>query len=254
MDSYALIARFYDLENAEFTEDLPFWADLAREQGGPILELGCGSGRVMLHLALEGFEVTGVDSSPAMLALARRRLALRKSIAGRITLLEEDFLRIRLAKTFPLIVLPFNTFAHMTAPQDARAALETFAAHLSPGGRVVLSLPNPIPVYGDPPEGMVLERTFYDEALHTMIQQFSSLRVDRVAQLGHITWIYDEIDPSGTVARTTVPMTLRYFFPNELASLLEQSGLRLAHLWGDYDRSPFAEDSPVMIAVGARPG
>jgi len=254
MDSYASIARFYDLENAEFTEDLSLWVDLARQQGGPVLEMGCGSGRVMLHLAREGFDVTGVDSSPAMLALARRRLDLQKSIAGRITVLEENFARLRLEKTFPLILLPFNTFAHMVDPADVRAAFKTVAAHLQPAGRVVLALPNPIPIYGDPPEGLVLERVFRDEERDITIQQISSLRVDRAAQLGHITWIYDEIDRSGTVTRTSVPMTLRYFFPNELASLLEAAGLRLFHLWGDYDRSPFAEDSPVLLAVGGRAG
>ncbi|MBN2083603.1 MAG: class I SAM-dependent methyltransferase [Anaerolineales bacterium] len=252
MDSYTTISRFYDLENAGFTEDLPLWAELARAQGGPVLELGCGSGRVLLHLAREGCAVTGVDSSPAMLALARSRLARQSSIAGRVTLREEDFTRIRLGKTFPLILLPFNTFAHMIDPAEVRAALETVFQHLPSGGRAALALPNPIPIYGDPPESLVLERTFRDEARGVAVQQFSSLRVDRAAQLGHITWIYDEIDPSGTVTRTSIPMTLRYFFPNELAALFERAGLRLLHLWGDYDRSPFAEDSPVLIAVAGR--
>jgi SAM-dependent methyltransferase len=252
MDCYARIAQFYDLENAEFTEDLEFWTDLAREHGGPVLELGCGSGRVMLNLAREGFPVSGVDSSPHMLALARRRLALQPSIVPYITLLEENFISIRLGKTFPLIILPFNTFAHMVESTDARTALETIAGHLDPSGLAVFSLPNPIPIYGDPPEGIMLERTFRDETRDVTIQQFSSLRVDRAAQLGHITWIYDELDSSGTVTRTTAPMTLRYFFPNEFTALLERAGLRLRHLWGDYDRSPFEEDSPGLIVAAGR--
>jgi SAM-dependent methyltransferase len=254
MDSYAALARFYDLENAEFTEDLPCWIDLARTLGGPVLELGCGSGRVMLQLAREGFDVTGVDSSPAMLALARGRLARQKNLAAKITLVEENFVRLRLGKTFPLILLPFNTLAHMVDPADARAALETVAAHLAPGGQAALVLPNPIPIYGDPPEGLVLERTFRDEERGVTIQQFSSLRADRAAQLGHITWIYDEIDAAGTVRRTIVPMTLRYFFPSELSLLMERTGLRLLHLWGDYGGAPFGEDSPVLIAVAGRMG
>ncbi|MBN1439082.1 MAG: class I SAM-dependent methyltransferase [Anaerolineales bacterium] len=252
MDSYASIARFYDWENAEFTEDLPFWADLARRQGGPVLELGCGSGRVMLHLAREGFAVTGVDSSPAMLALARSRLALQKSIAQRITLREGDFTRLPLDGAFPLIILAFNTFSHMTDPEDARAALAAVEAHLAPGGQAVFALPNPIPLYGDPPPGLVLERVFRDEDRNRTVQQFSSLRVDRAAQLGYVTWIYDEIDAAGTVTRTTVPMTLRYFFPNELSALFERAGMRLWRLWGDYDGSPYSEDSPVLIAAAEK--
>jgi SAM-dependent methyltransferase len=254
MDSYAAVARFYDLENAGFTEDLPFWADVARECGGPVLELGCGSGRVLLHLAHEGFTVTGVDSSPAMLALARRRLERQPSIAGKIELHEESFTRLRLENSFPLVILPFNTFSHMTEDEDVRAALDTIAAHLAPGGAAVLALPNPIPLFGEPQEALVLERTFRDNERGMTIQQFSSLRVDRVDQLGHVTWIYDEIAASGDVVRTTVPMTLRYFFPNELAALFERSGLDLAHLWGDYHRSPFEDDSPELIAFGRRAG
>jgi SAM-dependent methyltransferase len=249
MDSYAAISRYYDLENAEFTEDLPFWAELAREFGGPVLELGCGSGRVLLHLAREGFEATGVDSSPAMLALARKRLGLQSAIAGRIRLAEGNFANVRLGKTFPLVLLTFNTFSHMTDPADARSALTTVSAHLAAGGRAAFALPNPIPIYGDPPESLMLERTFRDEERNVTVQQFSCLRVDRVAQLGYITWLYDEIDPAGSVKRMTIPMTLRYFFPNELTSLLEGAGLRLLHCWGDYDRTPFADDSPSLIAL-----
>jgi len=254
MDSYDAVARFYDLENAGFTEDLPFWADVARECGGPVLELGCGSGRVLLHLAREGFAVTGVDSSPAMLSLARRRLDRQPSIAGKITLREESFTRLRLGDAFPLVILPFNTFSHMTEDEDVRAALDTVTAHLSPGGAAVLALPNPVPLFGEPEEALVLERTFQDAERGVTIQQFSSLRVDRVGQLGHVTWIYDETAASGAVTRTTVPMTLRYFFPNELAVLFERSGLRLAHLWGDYRRSQFEDDSPELIAFGRRAG
>jgi SAM-dependent methyltransferase len=254
MNSYAQIARFYDWENAEFTEDLPFWCELARERGGPVLELGCGSGRVLLHLAREGFETTGVDSSPEMIALARARMAKQPALAGRIQLLETDFRRIDLKKKFPLVIAPFNTFSHLTEPADIGAALGAIAAHLAPGGSFTLALPNPLPIYSALPEGLVLERTFHDGERGTTVQQFSSLRVDRVAQLGHITWIYDEIDPAGKVTRTTVPMTLRYFFPNEIPLLFERAGLQLSHRWGDYDRTPFAEDSPVLLVTGTNGG
>jgi SAM-dependent methyltransferase len=254
MNSYAQIARFYDWENAEFTEDLPYWCELARERGGPVLELGCGTGRVLLHLARENFEATGVDSAPEMIALARRRLEKQPSLAGRVQLVEADFRRLDLKKTYPLILAPFNTFSHLIEPADADGALGSIAAHLAPGGGFALALPNPIPIYSSLPEGLVLERTFRDGDRGSTVQQFSSLRVDRAAQLGHITWLYDEIDSEGKVTRTIVPMTLRYFFPNEIPLLFERAGLQLSHLWGDYDRSPFAEDSPVLLVTGTKGG
>jgi SAM-dependent methyltransferase len=252
MNPYEILARFYDLENADRVEDLPLWAELARENGDPVLELGCGSGRVAMHLAREGFRVIGVDSSPAMLERAKSRLARNAKAASQVQYLLDDFTRLNLAQTFPLILFPFNTFAHLLERPDWNAALQAVAAHLDPQGRVALELPNPMSLLAPVPDGLVLEHTFRDEERGITIQQFSSLRVDRIAQRWHISWLYDEIDPEGNVRRTIVPMTLRYFLPEEMHSLLLQAGLRMVHLWGDYARGALEENSPTMIVVGGR--
>jgi SAM-dependent methyltransferase len=254
MNPYESLARFYDLENADRADDLPLWADLARETGGPVLELGCGSGRVALHLAREGFEVVGVDSSPAMLDLAKARLTHQPRTAKRVELLLEDFTRLQMARVFPLILLPFNTFSHLLESPDQSAAMQVIAAHLHEDGLAAMELPNPAAALSVAAEGLVLEQTFRDEDRGMSIQQFSSLRVDRLAQRGRITWIYDEIDAGGAVHRTTIPMTLRYFFPGEMRLLMEAAGLQILHLWGDYDRSPLTEESPTMLVVGQRAG
>jgi SAM-dependent methyltransferase len=233
-------------------DDLPLWAELARESGDPVLELGCGSGRVALHLAREGFRVVGVESSPAMLELAAGRLARNAKTAPLIQYLLDDFTRLNLARTFPLILLPFNTFAHLLERAEWNAALQAVAAHLDSRGRVAIELPNPLPLLTPAPDGLVLEHTFRDAERNVTIQQFSSLRVDRIAQRWQIQWLYDEIDPEGSVRRTIVPMTLRYFLPEEIRSLLLQAGLRPIHLWGDYARGPLEENSPTMIVVGGR--
>ena len=250
MSSYAQLSRYYDLENADRVDDLPLWADLAREARGPVLELGCGSGRVALYLAREGFETVGVDNSPEMLALAEKRLALSPKLAGRVKFLAGDFRTLPLDRAFPLILLPFNTFSHLVDPADARMALGAIRGHLSAGGRVALELPNPVAALCADETGILLERTFRDEERGVTIQQFSSLRVDRAAQCSSILWLYDEIDPTGRVTRTTVPMTLRYFFPAEISLLFELEGLRATNFWGDYDRAPFEDNSPTLIAVG----
>jgi SAM-dependent methyltransferase len=250
MSSYTQLSRYYDLENANRVDDLPLWADLAREARGPVLELGCGSGRVALYLAREGFETVGVDNSPEMLALAEKRLALSPKIASRIKFLAGDFRALQLDRTFPLILLPFNTFAHLIDPSDARAALGAIRRHLSAGGRVALELPNPVAALCADETGVAFERTFRDEERGVTVQQFSSLRVDRAALCSSILWLYDEIDAAGRVTQTTVPMTLRYFFPSEIALLFELEGLHATNFWGDYDRSPFEENSPTLIAVG----
>src|SRR5438874_377731 len=84
-DPYAALARFYDLDHAGFADDLDFWRNLARQIGGPVLEVGCGSGRVLLPLARAGFEVVGIDTSAPMLDRLKARLHAEPAAARRVT-------------------------------------------------------------------------------------------------------------------------------------------------------------------------
>jgi SAM-dependent methyltransferase len=253
MEPYTALARFYDLENASLTEDLPLWEEMTRaHNGGPVLELGCGTGRVLLHLARAGFRGIGVDSSPEMLQRAHARMALNLHLSDRFTLMQADFTRLQLNAEFPLILAPFNTLAHLTNPAALRQTLDVVARHLAPGGEFAFDLPSPATLFASEQDGLVLERVFQDEECGSTIQQFSILRVERLAQLGMVTWIYDETAADGTLRRTSVPITMRYFFPAELELLMERAGLRLTHLWGDFDRSAWDDDSPKLVGVAAK--
>ena len=143
--------------------------------------------------------------------------------------------------------MPFNTFMHLLTPEAQTAALACIRRHLQPGAALALDMPNPGEAYTTQEQGLTLERTFKDG--ENTVQQFSSVAVDRAAQLARITWLYDSVAPDGSVRRTTVPLTLRYTFPGEMRLLLERCGLALAHLYGDYDRSPFADGSPRLIML-----
>jgi SAM-dependent methyltransferase len=247
--SYSLLARYYDLENADFTEDLDFWLDLAEEQGDPILELGCGTGRVLLNLARRGHAVTGLDNSPDMLARLHAKLsaASGQHLAAPpqiITASLEDF---ELPQRFALALLPFNTFMHLLTTEAQLAALARIRRHLGPRGVLALDLPNPGEAYAAQEQGLTLERTFMDG--ERTVQQFSSITLDRAAQLSHITWNYDSVGPAGDLQRTIVPLTLRCTFPAEMSLLLDRAGLSLTHLYGDYDRSPFADGAPRLLVL-----
>ncbi len=249
MTPYSTLAHYYDLENAGFTEDLDFWLELAEEHGDPILELGCGTGRVLLHLARRGHAVTGLDNSPEMLARleAKLRAVSAQHIAAAPTLVHADMKYFSVSGSFKLALMPFNTFMHLLTPEVQAAALTCIRRHLKPGAAFALDMPNPGEAYATQEQGLTLERTFKDG--ENTVQQFSSVAVDRAAQLARITWLYDSIAPDGIVRRTTVPLTLRYTFPGEMRLLLEKCGLALAHLYGDYDRSPCVDGSPRMIVV-----
>jgi SAM-dependent methyltransferase len=249
MNPYTHLARYYDLENADFTEDLDFWLELAEEHDGPILELGCGTGRVLLNLARRGHAITGIDNSPDMLACLEAKLrqapALPRSPAP--LLLCADIRQFTSTPNHALALLPFNTFMHFLTLEDQLAALLNIRRHLREGGVLAMDMTNPGEAYAATEQGLTLERTFLDGA--RTVQQFSHVTVDRAAQLAHITWLYDSVASDGALMRLTVPLTLRYTFPGEMRLLLERCGFALSHLYGGYDRAPLADGSPRMVVV-----
>ncbi|MGH2522591.1 MAG: class I SAM-dependent methyltransferase [Anaerolineales bacterium] len=245
--TYDLLAHYYDLENADFAEDLDFWLGLAEEHGGPVLELGCGTGRVLLNLARRGHDVTGVDNSPEMLARLEAKLAQKGVGQNAPTVIQGSMSDFSTAQRFRLAIMPFNTFMHMLTLEEQIAALANIRRHLQPGSVLALDMPNPGEAYMAQEHGLTLERTFADG--ERTVQQFSSEAIDRSSQLARITWLYDSVGPQGDVRRTIVPLTLRYTFPGEMRLLLERCGFALAHLYGDYDRSPLADGWPRMIVM-----
>ncbi len=269
MPTYDLLSRFYDLENADFTEDIDFWVGLAKEANGPTLELGCGSGRVTQQIARAGCTVVGLDNSEPMLALARAKLARKPELSARATLLLGDMTNFDLygqtgvsaphradtqvgpyiSPPFGLIICPFNTFMHLLAAAEQLALLACARRHLAPGGVLALDLTNPAPAYADPDESLTLERTFRDDGADLTVQQFSTIQLDRTAQVAHIVWQYDAIAADGAVRRTLAPLELRYTFPAEMSLLLDRAGFRLTHLYGDYDEGPLTDESERMIVM-----
>ncbi|MEK7278316.1 MAG: class I SAM-dependent methyltransferase [Chloroflexota bacterium] len=270
--TYDLLSRFYDLENADFVEDLDFWVGLAKgaAERGAVLELGCGTGRVTQQIARAGINIVGIDNSEAMLALCRAKLARKPELAARATLLLGDMTNFDLTahrgykpllrddlttrlldySTIGLVIAPFNTFMHLLTTAEQLALLTCARKHLQTGGKLALDLTNPVPAYVDTNESLTLERTFRDDENDLTIQQFSTIRIDRALQIAHIVWQYDAIAVDGTVKRALAPLDLRYTFPAEMGLLLERTGFRLAHLYGDYDETPLTDESERMIVVG----
>jgi SAM-dependent methyltransferase len=244
MDIYEKLARFYDLEHADLTADLVFYLHFARQAAGPVLEVGCGSGRVMLPLVEAGIDVTGVDSSTAMLALARSKLD------DRARLIEDDMRTVALPQRFDLIIISINTFMHLLTTIDQVDALTNLARHLTAEGQLIIDLPaGDELVHQDPDARLTLEQTFLDPDTNRQVMKFVASRIDWATQRQDVTYVYDELLKDGSLHRTVIPMILRHVFRYELMLLLEKAGLRLQALYGDYDLSRYGEGGPRMIAV-----
>jgi SAM-dependent methyltransferase len=253
MDDYDVYARFYDLDFGDTSDDLLMLEQFASRCGSPILELACGTGRVLIPLAQRGYRVTGVDVSPAMLAIARGKVAAA-GLADRVTLLEQDMRALELEERFSMAFVAVNSFMHLPDTDDQLIALCSIREHLVPGGLLVLDLFQPDLNRLLEPRGQVtLDKMFTDPETGHRVMRYRTQETDLSKQTIHTTYIVDEVDSEGAVRRTLFPFSVRYLYPAELKLLLRHAGFKIEAIYGSYDLDEFDGDSQKMIAVARCP-
>ncbi|MFB6351027.1 MAG: trans-aconitate 2-methyltransferase, partial [Bradymonadaceae bacterium] len=229
----ALRARLYDWKHEGFLRrqlrDVEFFAHWARQTDGPILELGCGTGRVTADLAERGHDVVGLDRDSAMLDRARRRVdALGAEAQHRVRFVEGDMREFDLDGPFPLVCIPYNTFQCLRTLEAQRQCLRTIRRHLTAEGRLCLQL-TPFQLVDDPSdwEHRVTDRL--DEE-GTVVAMYERIRQDDPAQLTHFDQRFQLFRPDGTVETVEDSLTVRTIFRFECRLLLEQCGFELTDL------------------------
>lgn len=253
MDPFDVYARFYDLDYAEFDADLHLIEQFALRCGSPVLELGCGTGRLLIPLASNGYQVTGVDVSAAMLAVARHKV-LASDLNSRVTLLRQDMRELDVGGRFNLAFAAINSFLHMMTAEDQIAALLRIRQHLNPGGVLLLDLFHPDPGRLLDSRGqVVLDKVLIDPDTGNRLMKFRTQIVDLDLQTLHTTLILDQVDAEGRVERTLFPFSLRYLARGELELLLHHAGFEIEAIYGSYDLDEFTGESDKMIAVARLP-
>ena len=256
-------APIYDSVFSYVRDDIPFYVDAARNANGPVLELGCGTGRVALPIAEAGIDIVGLDSSGGMLDAAHakaERLAPegRRSLAprgGTLTLVQADMRDFSLDQDFALVIIPFRGFLSLLTVEDQTSALQNIKRHLAPGGKLVFNIFVPdldrLTQDGDVPYHY---SDVTDPDTGTPLVLWNQSSYDNHNQVIDTRMIIEELDGAGAVARRLYrDFQLRYVHRWEMHHLLELCGFEVLDLYGDFERSPFDETSTEMVWVAGLP-
>jgi SAM-dependent methyltransferase len=232
-------------------DDVRYYVDLAAENGGPILEYGCGNGRIAIPIARKGVDVTGVDLSAPMLADFKKRLAAEpEDVRARTHLRRGDMRSARLGKKFPLVFCTFNAFLHLYTRQDVERFLARVREHLTPRGELVfdISIPDPEELARDPARAFGTPRFIYPKEGEpgggVVVKYTERFDYDKIRQ---VLFVAMDFTPVGGGDSWMTPLAHRQFYPAELQALLHYNGFDIVLSHGDFDAAPLAPDSPHFI-------
>lgn len=250
--AHYLSAEYYDRVYRHYEHDIPFYMQVALEHGSPVLELGCGTGRITIPMARVGARVVGVDVHPTMLAAARERLEREEAeVRGRVELVGGDLREVDLGARFRLVAAPFNVLQHFYTREDLESFFAAVRRHLRPRvGRFVFDVlvPDPEALARDPERRYKLGKAWHPAGRKRYLYR-ESFAYDAATQVQTITMHFeDPHDPAGSFS---TPLCHRQLFPAELEALLHYNGFGVLERYGAFDRSPLEEVSETQVYVCA---
>jgi SAM-dependent methyltransferase len=256
-EEYAFIADLYDhVVPYRERQDVAFFVEAAQESGGPVLEIGCGTGRILIPTARAGVEVVGLDLSPHMLQVCRERVQREsEDVQSRIQLVQADMRSFSLAQSFKLVTTPFRPFQHLTTVDDQLSCLVNIHRHLVEDGRLILDIFNPSL------EALVrdnLGQEFGDEPEFTapdgrrVIRRHKIVSKDSYNQINHIELLYYVTYPDGREERLVHAFPMRYLYRFEAEHLLARCAFEVQQVYANYDKSPYGSKYPGELIFVAK--
>jgi SAM-dependent methyltransferase len=236
--------------------DVAFYAALAREAGGPVLEMGCGTGRVLIPCARAGATMIGADASAGMLEVCRTKLVAEPpEVRARVEIVAADMRAFDLDRRVALITMPFRGFQHLLTVDDQRRALASLRRHLLPGGRLVFDVFNPsLPMLGDDRWLLrpLVEPPFTTPDGRRVVRRLRITGRDYIGQVQEIEIEHEISHPDGRVEHTAARTRLRYSFRYEVEHLLVREGFEMEALYADFERRPYGSIYPGDLIFMAR--
>ena len=246
MNEYHLAhSLLYDYFATGIEGDVQFYVEEAKKAGSPVLEIGCGTGRILLPIVKAGVSVFGIDRAPAMLTVLREKVAkLDVELQRRVTLIEGDMRHFSLENRFSLITIPYRGINHLLTSEDQRLALTNIRDHLADNGRLIFNTFDPslqdiassLQTLGG---ALVRDSEFTNPETGRKFVVWESHNYDVESQIIDQYYILEELDDaSNVVSKIYCPLIRRYIYRSEMQYLLELCGFRVDTLYGDFKRGP----------------
>lgn len=247
------IARFYDYESANFTKDIPFYAEYTKKCKGEVLELGCGSGRILIPIAKENVRVTGLDISDEMLKLAREKVdKLDSELKNHVQLIQGDMTKFSMDKKFSLIIIAFRSFQCLMTKDERDSCIKLVHKHLDDKGTFILDLFAPRHDLLAQVNRSVYLGEFYDRENDVYVTRRAEDEYNLANQTLKEDRFYEWTDKQGIFHQQRWSFELSYLFRYEAVLLLEKHGFLVEHVFGDFDKSPYNYYSGEQIFVARK--
>jgi SAM-dependent methyltransferase len=238
--------ELYDTICAGLRYGIDFYVDLARQAGGPVLDVCCGTGRILLPCLQAGAEVDGLDLAPAMLATLKKKAAALGLAPGVFTADMSDF---HLPRRYALVMITFNAFNHNLTQEAQIRCLERCRQHLAPGGMLAFDTFFP----GAAILGSDTARVLELETQHPCglpMRAYDTRSFNRVEQIQHSVYEVELVHPDGaieTIHRSE--FRTRYVYKEEMALLLRAAGFTRWEILGGFERRPLTQETDAMIVL-----
>lgn len=228
-----------------------FYLELARGANGPVLDMACGTGRILLPCLQAGVDIEGLDLFEPMLQRLRTKAAAL-GLSPRLT--QADMSDFALPRRYTLVMIPFNAFIHNMTQADQIGCLELCREHLLPGGRLVFDTFFPaLEIIGVPENTRVLEGEVPHPETGLPMRMYDTRTFDRVEQVQHSLNELEFLAADGSVAAVhRSQVSSRYIYKQEMELLLRVAGFARWEIWGGFDGRPLTRESDAMIVTAWR--
>jgi SAM-dependent methyltransferase len=257
-----IMAELYDRHSSEFYDyhakrgDVKFYVDCALESGGPVLELGCGTGRILIPTSRAGVRITGLDKSAEMLRICHDKLEKEAlDVRERVKLINADMLNFTLGRQFSMVTIAFGPFNNLVSVEEQISCLKCINEHLRDNGTLVFDVMywdlRTLP--GSEGKDIVSVKTPFEMPDgRSVTWGIHRQSVDYNRQVTREELIYNIRYPDGRREQMVYPESLRYFFRFEVEHLLARTGFKTEAVYADFDRTHFGAKYPSELIFLAR--